>query len=245
MDHMSKAQSQYLDATANVFMEQYAALLETGILQEAQACQETLPAELDARCQALLRSYQKKERHLTWKKRALRALPKVAMATLVLFSVFSALFFSVEAFRLPIMNFFIEKHNAYWLFSGQPIEDPVPTTFNEKDPLADILPGDFYLEALNGDYSDLIYDVAYTDGSGRYVTLSIITADSRQVLNTENAEIQHFSLAGQDAVLVSNDMGVTLTWLNTTYSRIFTLTTVGIDQNYVVFLGEQITDMFP
>ena len=92
------------EAAVSVFMDQYAAALDAGIDKKMADCADmAFPPELDRRCRALIQQAHKKQKH---KKAALRVLRSAAVVAIVLISLCSVLFVSVEAFRIPVENFF-------------------------------------------------------------------------------------------------------------------------------------------
>ena len=128
------------EAIVAAFMDQYAQALDAGIDRKIEECAgDAFPEELDKRCRALIEQANRKAKNKKRIKSALRVLRSAAVVAVVLVGLFSVLFVSVEAFRIPILNFFIEKTDRYWEITATPKEAFIPIGYDPEDPLGGII----------------------------------------------------------------------------------------------------------
>lgn len=235
MKQKETAQERYLDAAAEAFMEQYAGLLEDGIQQDMDGDQVPFPAELDTRCRKLIRTFHKLER----KKRLLRGISAAVATLVVIFGTFGILFTQVEAFRVPVMNYCIEKGIRFWEFSKEAPYD-IPESFNENNPLEHILPGDFLMTYHFGTWNDRILLANYENDGICSVEFTIYPSDSTIQIDTEGAQVTEFSLGGNYAVMAVEDTAVRLLWFDAGNDAYFTLITHNIVPDQVLCFAEDI-----
>lgn len=233
------------DATLSVFMDQYAKALDAGVDSLMEDCAEdTFPPELDQRIRKLIAKESAKERNKKRRKTALRMLRSAAAAIVLLLGACSVLFVTVEAFRIPVMNFFMEKTNLYWEISTGDGETKEPETFNEENPLEGILSQEFELVFLDGslESGNLIAD--YSSDKEASVSLYINFATGNNQTDTENAAASKFKLAGQDAVISIEGEVVRITWINYDIAKVFSLRTVNVDENEAIDIAANLVSLF-
>ena len=153
------------DAAVSVFMEEYAKALNAGLDQQMEAsAAEEFPKELEERCLALIRKEAAKQRNQKHRKNTLRVLRSAAAVAIFILSVSSVLFVTVEAFRAPVMNFFVEKTDRYWQLSGTENETVIEDVFNPEDPLDGIIADDFEVTDVEGSWDSECLIVEYSNG---------------------------------------------------------------------------------
>lgn len=243
MDKENLVQEKYLDAAAELFMEQYAAVLEETICMDAQWCQEEFPAELDQRCQKLIREQKKQQRQHIRRKNILRGLRKVAVVILVFVCAFTLLFYNVEAVRVPIMNFLIERFDAYWEITYIPPDD-LSKEFDPDDPLKTILPEDFQLINNDNYWENGVLVADYANAENQHVNFSTIPIDGTTILDTEDAEVTTFSLNGNEAIMAVEGDIVRIFWVDMEAEISCTLITAYIDSEKALYFANCITELF-
>lgn len=233
------------NATLSVFMDQYAKALDAGVDSLMEECAEdTFPPELDQRIQKLIAKESARERNKTRRKTALRMLCSAAAAIVLLLGTCSVLFVTVEAFRIPVMNFFVEKTNLYWETSTSDGKTKEPETFNEENPLEGILTDDFKLVRIDGSMEKNSLTADYRDDEQRTVTLHIVPSDGNNQMDTENANASKFKLVGQDAMISVEGNVVRITWVNHDMLKAFSLCTVNVDEDEVIDIAANLVRLF-
>ena len=227
------------EAIVAAFMERYAQALDAGIDRKMKECADDgFPEELDLRCRALIAQESKKIQNQKRRKSVLRVLRSAAVVTVVLVGLFSVLFVSVEAFRLPVMNYFLEKTDRYWHVSSQPIVW-VPERINPENPLENIIPDDFMLVHVDGEWESGNFNAEYFNGRKSKVTLMVFPSDGMVQIDTEDAYITQCEIGGYPAVMATEDYAVRLMWTDESTSSVYTILTMYIAEDVVINIAEE------
>lgn len=238
------AHEQLEEATVAVFMEQYAKALDAGIDKKLEECaDEEFPPELEKRCRALIEKEYAKSKSEKRRKDVVRFLQRAAIVVVALLSLSSVLFMTVEAFRLPVINFFVEKTDRYWQMTANPDEDSAPLAYNPANPLDDIIDG-FALTSLSGsvESGDLI--AKYNDGDKASITLFADFSLGNLQIDGENAMISDEKVAKHNAQLYIKGDSIRLTWLDENVSRAFSICAVNVSEETVAYLAETFAQYF-
>ena len=220
-------------------MEQYAKALDAELNQKMDECVgEEFPPELDKRCRALIQQEYKKAQNKNRRKSALRVLRSAAVVAMVMLSLSSILFMTVEAFRLPIMNFFVEKTDRYWQMTANPKEDSISATYNLENPLDGIIADIFELTSLSGsvESGDLIAKYSYEDSAE--ITLFVNLSNGSLQIDCENAIVTDATVAGHAAKLYEKADSISLVWLDDNISRAFSICAVNVTNETVTYIAE-------
>ena len=161
-----------------------------------------------------------------------------AVVAMVMLSLSSILFMTVEAFRVPIMNFFVEKTDRYWQMTANSEEDTISAVYNLKNPLDGIIADIFELTHLSGsvEAGDLI--AKYNDGNNAEVTLFTDFSVGSLQLDGENAVVTDTTVAGHAAKLYEKEDSIRLVWLDENISRAFSICVVNVTTETVTYIAE-------
>lgn len=240
-----ETRDKYVDATVAVFMDQYAAILDAGIDEElADTKHNDFPPELDERCRALIGKEFEKKKKLAFKQSIMRVCRSAAVVAIALLSICSVLFVSVEAFRNPIINFFIEKKDGYWEVSGENPENAVPAEIDFNDPLAEIVPSNFELVFIENAWDVGRLSASYSDGADAEIFFSITPQEGMVQTDAEDASTKSFQLITHDALLSVEGNIIRLTWTDEKNARIFTLCATNLSEETVLDMGEEVALKF-
>lgn len=232
------------DAAVSVFMEQYAKALDTGIDKKIDECAEDVfPPELEKRCRALIQQEYAKERSRKRRKSALRVLRSAAVVAVALLSLCSVLFMTVEAFRLPVMNFFFQKTDRYWQISGQENVDVIPEVFNPEDPLGEIIPDDFVLSSIDGSWEKGILNVDYNNGDVATIIFAVTPYVNNAQIDTEEALAVPYKVLEHDAIKAVEEEFVRITWLDEENSKIFTIYAISVAEEMIEIYAESVAEL--
>ena len=234
----------YVDASVALFMEYYSVAISESIQDElAKTNEENLvfPEELDKRCQALIKKEYRKQRYKHYLTGISKGLRYVATFSIFLLSITSVLFMTVEAFRIPIINYYIEQNNGHWeISSDTPTTPYIDNTLDLKDPLVNLIPDDYQLIVQDGDsFSEM--NAIYENSNGKRFCFSSVSGDNWIAVDSENAQIsQQHKLCGFDAITVVKDGVVSLTWINSDLNIVFTMIADDMSEAEVIAIGEQL-----
>lgn len=232
------------EAIVAAFMDQYAQALDAGIDRKIEECAgDAFPEELDKRCRALIEQANRKAKNKKRIKSALRVLRSAAVVTVVLVGLFSVLFVSVEAFRIPILNFFIEKTDRYWEITDTPKGDFIPIGYDPEDPLGGII-GNFTLTSLTGSVESGDLMAIYNSGDDVEIVLFAEFSCGNTQIDGEGATITEITVAGHAGQMFAEGDRVNLTWLDENIDRIFVICTQNIAEEAVVYVAEEFAGYF-
>lgn len=242
-----EAFERYMDASVELFMECYA---DTISIDSDAAAQEQDSPRLHKKCASLVKAFHRRKKLLRAAKGAFRITKAAVVLVILCMSLSSVLFVTVEAVRTPIMNFYIKEHEGNWELSNTPFGTDLNNldhiskgSFNEQDPLGELIPDDFSLYSRNGALTNtLIAD--YRSGD-EYIYFKSIHSDTTMHINSENADVEHIDLAGYDAVLSSryDSQGNMLAWYNSDIEVFLYIDTNGLSKEELINVALSINNL--
>ena len=222
---------QYEDAALQLLMDEYAEAEGERLLKEFEEAErrgevEDIPEELDQKCRQIIHSSFAAKRRKDRATRIGKMLGKVAVVVLLLTGFSTTLVLSVEAFRIPILNYLI-KHDIRFstlLFlddSKDPKEDPL-----ESIDVEDCVPKDFQLEHKksnpNGGFS-----YVFLNEECDCITIEITPSTGMINYDAENTQQKPTKVNGHEAVLVYGD-GYRIIWMNADGNYVVDVTAEGL-----------------
>lgn len=233
-----------VDASVALFMQYYCVAASEDIhkeILEMQAEEKVFPETLDTRCRATI----KKETAIRKRQRCLKSVVKglrfVAVFAVVLLAIASTLFMTVEAVRVPIINYYIKTTDKYLelgVSSGVTTEPTVNLDWN--NPLGEFLPEEYELTVCNGDPSIQLLAI-YENSIGESVYLTIDRINSTVKLDIEGAQtVRKCWIADYEAnVIVKNDI-TTLVWSSEPLGKTFSIIATSLNEMEVIDIAEGI-----
>lgn len=233
------------EATLSVFMEQYGAALDAGVeIKMAECADMEFPPELDKRIEKLIATERAKKRNKQRRKTALRVLRSAAAVIIVLLSVSSVLFMTVEAIRIPVMNFFIERTERYWQMSETVDTDMMPKVFNPENPLDEIIPHDYELIELSGTVETGNLFAKYSNVDNSMICLFINQFEGNLQVDAEDAAITHSRVAGHDSYTYEEDDFVHIIWQDESISKMFSIYANNVTEESLTYYAEAVARQF-
>ena len=235
---------QYMDATVALFMEHYAAAL-TDTVSHAESSAVPYPKKLDERCIGMIKKECARQRSRAFWKGAKRVLSSAAILLVALLSLSSILFMTVEAFRVPVINFFIEQGDGFWAITGQDNtqdapEDSATRDFDENDPLVGLIPEEYELINVR-ENSEKGQRAVYQAPSGAVICFAVYSNSSDITIDSANAVTsKKCVVAGCEGVYVSKDNSSQLAWINKGESTSYLLSADAVDENNLLSIAEQL-----
>lgn len=224
---------QYEDAALQLLMDEYAEAEGEQLLKEFQEAEkrgevEDIPEKLDQKCKQIIhRSFAAKRR----KDRAssfAKMLGKVAVVALLLTGFSTTVVLSVEAFRIPILNYLI-KHDIRFsslLFTDE--DEPEGVHPLEDIDVEDCVPKDFTLqnETFDSDGTSYYY---FRDNFDNYI--SILLSPSTGMLNydAEDAKQIPMKVNDHEAILITGEV-LRVIWLDAERNYVFDVSARGLNE---------------
>ena len=235
----------YVDATVALLMECYAVdTLEESIQAElsAEKCEQVeFSAQLDDRCRRLLKKEMTRSNTKKYLKKCLKGLRYAAASLVLLLALSSVLFMTVEAVRVPVMNYFIEEQDGHWEISKESSAGAsrVSNAVDLDKLLSDLIGKDYYLIVQEDSLNEST--VIYENTSGIRIFCKAVSGNNWIAIDSEDAEISHqHSISGYDAITVVKDGTTTLTWVHANLGKVFILAADDMGEDEILRLGEQL-----
>ena len=239
----------YVDATVDLIMNRYNDVLTENIRTEVDALENMqieFPPHLHDQCMALMKKENKKRKQQQRGKQVLKVLRMAAVFALVLLSLTSILFVTVEAVRLPIINFFIEQNERYWNITTDAQghwETYTDTIIDWTDPLQGLLDEEYKLVFQEGDSHNKAAAI-YENSNAEQIFFSANPTESSLRIDSEDIDYsKELLICDYDAFLVAEDHIITLVWLHNELDAIYTIVADGITESQVIHIAEQLTSM--
>ena len=216
---------QYDDVTFALLMDEYAE--EEGArlrreFEEARAAGEVTdpPDALDEKCLQMIHRDFAKKRSKENVRKIIRMTSKVAVAVMVFLGIAATTIMSVDAFRIPFINYLIEHHEVFSSISSSGEKGPLFEDDIAGDPICPLLP-DTYSTVYFMENNGLITS-GYQNKHGATVFFDMIPGTSEYQFDTENSEYEYILIQGHEVIIISKD-GLHAVWLDSNETTIFSL----------------------
>ena len=237
---------EYDDAAFALMMDEYAE--EEGArlweeFEEAMAAGQVpeVPKSLDEKCLEIIHQDFRKRRRKSLTRKILQTTAKAAVAVLVFLGVAAATVVSVDAFRIPVLNYLVT--NFDWDTKIDFKEQTSGTTEEGRDDfLATLLPTTYnntYYDETDG----LVYTM-YETQTGNYVTLDMTSISGDYYFDSENAECEPMQLQGFDAFFVEKDSRFQLIWFDPELEVVYHLTATEFGKDDFIALGNALAQYY-
>ena len=240
MEHFKISEERQLqleEAVVAAFMEKYANCIAADAAVKEMAKGE-FPAELERRCQKLMKQARAKSRGKKVLHTCLRAGRVAAIFVLVLLLAGTTLFFSVESFRIDLMNRYFEHKNGYVKISPR---DAIKVGHNVDldDPLRLMLEPDFELTFINN-IGGII--AQYDAPDGRSVVFHINDASGVLQIDTEDSSVTQFLSGGYEVLwaVKEKDNRHIFVWVDEQRERIYQLTMWNIEESEAICICSEV-----
>lgn len=237
------AYEHYLEASAELFMQQYAKTIPIQTLSE-----EPVPVQLQEKCKHVIKTENRRRNRRALLRSTHRFAKGAAIFLVACLALSSVLFVSVEAVRTPIISFYTKQEDGHMLISGNAddldFNDTTPVmTFNESDPLAGYLPEGFSLVDYSLDPLAL-RAVYFNADKTQYIDFSWLNPDALISVNTENCKVTEFELGGEKAILSIHleTGGGTIVWKNAHINKMLSLTATCLTEEEVFLMADALND---
>lgn len=187
----------YAEIAGSELYDEYCSDLETGNVED-------LPAELDESCQEMIHASftaeSKAKNNLL--NTALSHVYKAAMVVLAIFGATTVLVVSVDALRVPVLNFFLTQEERYTILSSAESND-LTGSENINDIRGYIPKG--YKIVYETYYGHGYYNLRYQNEAGQIISIRTGEGDVQLYADTENATFEKIELNGQSALFIQKD----------------------------------------
>lgn len=233
--HRQQLLEEYEEAALKLWMDEYAELEGERLWEEYQEAEKNgevpeIPEELDKKCKQLIHSSLKKKKRKQAFAQFMRSASRIAACLCIILVCSSAVVLSVEAFRIPVINFFLRLENRYTSLS---FSDPIVDAESLADELKQLsgvaIPSGYKLFKQDVNESGSIF-LFYLNENNENISILVNPADGAFNYDTENATQTEMELCGHEAFFVEKE-GFRVIWLNAEEDMIYELFADGLDIN--------------
>lgn len=260
-DRMDELNEQLEDAYFALLLNRYAeseGRKQQEEYEKAAAQNELLPVpeDLDAKCRDLIRKSSAKGRRKQLIQRTLPRIGRIAAVLLIVIGLCTTLVFSVDALRIPTINFIIDQYERYTSI-GKDVQEPPtdPTESNQESPteilpnnqtpspLAGILPDTF--EMLNHRISPSGSLVcAYRGPDNCVINYSVSSYSGVLNVDTEGASTEPISILGYSGFLITKGEKLTIVWVDEPGNKVYHMTSSSIGTNQLMEYAIAVTQQY-
>ena len=238
--HKQELIDQYDDAVFALMMDEYAEEEGARLLQEFEEAMASgtlpeIPTSLDQKCHQIIRHEFTKQKRKRQAKQVLRMARKVAVISLVVLGVSLTTVLSVDALRVPFLNYILEYNNEYIAINFSE-NDPIPESYANR--LADVLP-ESYKEVQRQELGNGVVVSVYQDDNGNVVKYTANHADGEYRMDSQHSDYKEIRLKFWDAFIINKD-GILLTWFDAEYQMVYSIYANNYTEDDLVKIAEQL-----
>ena len=235
----------YEDAQMALLMDAYAKAEGEALMAEAEKVEAPFSEEFKAQCMELIDKEFAKRRRKKWLRSAAKKAVKAAVIVFAVVGILSVGAMSVQAIRIPVVNFFLEQSEKFTtIFFGT--EDPTDATDNmvegmvQEGPLAGLLPDEFSLDSYDELENNCVTAV-YIHEQGDYIFYSTNKWDGLQLsIDTEDADYYAERPLGNHNAYVVIKGQIQIMWVNEKTGVVYEMIASSIDMDSFWSLAEKI-----
>ena len=234
-EHRQQLLDQYEEAALMLLMDEYAEADGARLWKEFEEAEKNgeipeIPAELDARCRQLIQTSYTKQRRTTHIRKNARILGKVAVSVLVFLGLATTTVLSVDALRVPVLNFFLqqsEKFSSISFHEPNAYEEIQVDVLNRLDeiPLPD---GYSLIQKQVCEDGTIIFN--YANNHGHVITFDITPSVGHMNVDTEAAEKTDIEINEHKAIFIKKE-GYRVIWFDTEHDLTYTLYASNLDSD--------------
>ena len=207
---------QYEEVALGLLMEEYANAEGKRLLQEfetasAQGDIEPMPEDLKSKYHQLIDQAYKKKRQRKLFSGITKTVGKVAVVALMLFGIATTAILSVDAWRVPVLNFILDQSGEFAFvnvdYNNSSLENQYKAIVKT---VCDNAPPDYTLtETPVVDDPSLL--VKMKNSEGKKLTVSVRRETNQIQVDTEDAQVKEMDLNGKPAFLILEE-GIYVIW---------------------------------
>lgn len=223
---------QYEDVALSLLMDDYANNAGKCLLQEFEDAQKNgdlgeIPPELDKMCRQLIDETFAKQERMLQMKRISNALARVAVVALVVLGLSTMTVLSVDAFRIPVLNFLMDQSGRYSTLSFDLSVNIDSTCTNRIVELFQSNLPDGY-EVFQNTFIENKGTIFCANETENILYLEVTRSEREINIDTEDIPYTELEFSGYAAVFQYKN-GHHLRWLDSETETLYTLFSNGLD----------------
>lgn len=205
----NRLQEEYEEARMKLLMAKYAEEEGDRLWQEFEEAKKNgevpeVPEELDQKCRKIIHDAFAKERYRNTGRLILRRAAKIAACFLMVIGLSATLILSVDALRIPVLNFFVEANSKFTAASFDPNDTENDIHENLLQRLNEMpVPAGYELAYL-GESETGVISCCYGNAEGKVIALEGVASAGKTSFDTEEADASPVTLNGHEGVFYEN-----------------------------------------
>jgi hypothetical protein len=236
MNPMKNKENKIIEAYYGYIGEIYVESIVDELEEKKEEIKNTsFPKKLDTWIEEYIKTEEKKEKKINLIKNIKKQSKRAAIILLIIIAGISTLIFTVEAIRVRVFNYFIERNERYTeirLEEENNIKTPELDWENYYQPT--YMPEGYYFE--NGEDGGLIKILNYSDGKNQIIITQTNNSAGIQI-DTEDATTENIKISGNEGFLTIKEDRSMIFWHNEEKS--FTITG-NIKKEEIIKIAESI-----
>ena len=226
---------QYDELAFALLMDEYAEKDGARLLKEFEEAQQSgdlpeIPADLDNKCQNLIDKHFARQKQKRAALRIGKSALKVAMFTLVFLGFAATMVMSVEALRVPVLNFFMQHTGIYTSLTTDPAENDLPDEIEDIEGwVSPLMPIDYKIVSKSV-YKDGTFRLYYENDNGQLISFVSTTSNATKNVDTEDADTIEMKLFEYSAFYIQKD-GHRIIWADPDNEIVYDLYASGLDED--------------
>lgn len=225
---------QYDDVTFALLMDEYAE--EEGArlckeFEEAQAAGEVTDTSdaLDEKCLQMIHRDYAKKRGKDNVRKIIRMTSKVAVAVMVFLGLMTTMVMSVDALRIPVLDFIVEHFSEYSSITFESNDEP--SAPHVVDLFEKALPDGYTM--VSNTFTEKLTLVAYQNENGDIAQLNVTPAGGEVRLDTEGASYSEIALYDYKAILLEEN-GYQVFWHDDKAGVVYTVQATALTKEQII-----------
>src|SRR6056297_21110 len=236
MNPMKNKENEIIEAYYGYIREIYVDTIVDELEEKKEEIKNTsFPKKLDTWVEEYIKTEEKKEKRIRLIKNIKKQSKKAAIILLIIIAGISTLIFTVEAIRVRVFNFFIERNERYTeirIEEENNIKTPELDWENYYQPT--YMPEGYYFESEED--GGLIKMLNYSDGKNQIIITQTNNSAGIQI-DTEDATTEKININGNEGFLIIKEDRSMIFWHNE--ERSFTITG-NIKKEEIIKIAESI-----
>ena len=207
-EHANELQDRFADAAIALMMDQFAQEDGAVLLQQYRASLEPMPELLDQRCQSIIHKTHKR----TLMRSTLRRAAQVAACFLIVLTFAFPMAMSVEAFRIPVLNFMLKHGKGFTEITFAQNSDSFSALDQMRVLIWQAIPEGFHFEIEDVNTSKFAgtenvssFLIRYADEQNRILEIFIQKAEGSINIDSQDSTVTPMELHSQQAVFVADE----------------------------------------
>jgi len=227
---------QYENAAMELLMDEYAQADGESLWQDYCAVQSRgdapeIPEALDQACMRGIRAYFEKEKRHARLKQTMRRICIAACVSILLVAASATLVMSVEALRVPTLNYLLTHFDSFAMLSfSEEAKGWVEDNERIMESIGHLIPDGYEVELDSPSYYGSVC-LVYKNDQGHIISFVAVSMDGSLSVNTENAEVETVIINGYPGMYIEyiEKDSCQVVWSNVEQKRTYCLYASALD----------------